>query len=43
MIEGGQEFIVAAYALTVGLLGGLALIVFLRARHWARAARKDKP
>lgn len=38
---GGDVFayIAAAYALTVASLGGLALVVFLRARHWAKQAR----
>jgi heme exporter protein CcmD len=40
MIAGGWSFIYAAYALTVLLLGGLAVIVLLRARHWSREARK---
>jgi len=40
MIEGGFEYVYAAYALTAGALGLAALIVVLRARHWAREARK---
>jgi heme exporter protein CcmD len=44
MIEGGEAFIAAAYALTVVLLGGLALVVALRARHWAKQVKKlDAP
>lgn len=40
MIEGGWAFINAAYAVTVLGLGTGALIVFLRARHWAKRARE---
>jgi hypothetical protein len=40
MIEGGWSYIYASYALTVALLGGLALVVALRALYWARQARK---
>jgi len=40
MIEGGLDFVYAAYALTAGALGVLALAVVLRARHWARRARE---
>lgn len=40
MIAGGWPFIYAAYALTVVSLGGLALVVLLRARRWSREARK---
>lgn len=38
---GGDVFtyVAAAYALTVASLVGLALAVFLRARHWAKQAR----
>lgn len=39
MIEGGWPFINAAYAVTVIGLGAGALVVFLRARHWAKRAR----
>ncbi len=40
MIASGWSFIYAAYAVTVALLGGLAVIVLLRARRWSREARK---
>lgn len=40
MIEGGWSYVYGAYALTVVLLGGVAIWVALRARHWAREARK---
>lgn len=32
-------YIAASYALTVTSLGGLAVVVFLRARYWAMQAR----
>ncbi|MEZ6024474.1 MAG: heme exporter protein CcmD [Hyphomonadaceae bacterium] len=38
MIEGGWQFVVASYALTVASLGGLALVVVLRLRTWAKRA-----
>jgi hypothetical protein len=38
MIEGGWPFINAAYAVTVLALGAAVLIVYLRARHWAKRA-----
>lgn len=40
MIEGGWPFVWASYVLCVGSLGALALVVVLRNRHWARAARE---
>jgi hypothetical protein len=40
MIEGGWPFINAAYAVTVLGLATAALIVFLRARYWAKRARE---
>lgn len=44
MIEGGWPFIWAAYALTIGGLAILALVVVLRLRYWASRARKlDRP
>jgi hypothetical protein len=44
MIHGGWSYVDAAYAVTLAGLVGLALIVVLRYRHWARAARAlDKP
>lgn len=39
MIEGGWAFIWASYAVTVAGLGVAAIVVALRLRHWARAAR----
>lgn len=40
MIEGGQAFVLAAYAVTGVGLAGLALIVVLRLMHWAKRARE---
>ena len=40
MIEGGWSFVWTAYALTVGALGVLILVVVLRLRHWSRRARE---
>ena len=40
MIVGGLSFVYAAYALTVSALAVLALVVLLRALHWARRARE---
>jgi hypothetical protein len=40
MIAGGWTFVIAAYAVTLGGLAVLALIVALRARQWAKRARK---
>lgn len=33
-------YVEAAYVVTALLLGGVAFIVFLRARYWARRARE---
>ncbi|HRE44419.1 MAG TPA: heme exporter protein CcmD [Terricaulis sp.] len=44
MVEGGLAFVWGSYALAGVSLAGLALVVLLRARHWAREARKlDRP
>ncbi len=43
MIEGGWAYVVAAYAVAGLALGGLALWVALRARYWAKQARKLEP
>lgn len=46
MIEGGWPFVYAAYALTVGSLGVLAVVTVLRLRAWTKRAAeldKDKP
>lgn len=40
MIEGGWPFVWASYALCVGSLGVLALVVVLRFLHWSKAARQ---
>lgn len=40
MIEGGWPFVWASYALCVGSVGALALVVVLRNQHWSKAARK---
>ena len=40
MIEGGWPFVWAAYAIAGGAFAALIAIVLLRARHWAREARK---
>lgn len=39
MIEHGWPYIWAAYALTLAGLAGLAVLVWLRLRTWARRAR----
>jgi hypothetical protein len=39
MIEGGWAYIWAAYAVALGALAALALVVTSRLAHWARAAR----
>lgn len=44
MIESGWPFVWAAYAVSLGALAVLAIVVVVRALHWARAARElDKP
>jgi heme exporter protein CcmD len=44
MIDGGWPFVWASYALMGGAFAALAAIVLLRARYWAREARKlEKP
>ncbi|MFZ2030647.1 MAG: hypothetical protein WAU68_10095 [Vitreimonas sp.] len=40
MIAGGWNFVIAAYAVTLGGLAVLALSVALRARTWAKRARE---
>jgi len=40
MVEGGWSFIWAAYAVSIGALAVLAIVVAVRLAHWARAARK---
>jgi hypothetical protein len=40
MISGGWNFVIAAYAVTLGGLAVLAIIVTLRARAWAKRARE---
>jgi hypothetical protein len=40
MIAGGWNFVIAAYAVTLGGLAALALLVALRARQWAKRARE---
>jgi len=39
MIEGGWVFIWPAYAVTLGALAVLALIVIVRHAHWSKRAR----
>jgi hypothetical protein len=39
MIHGGWSYVDAAYAVTLAGLVVLVVIVGLRSRHWARAAR----
>jgi hypothetical protein len=39
MIEGGASFVTAAYAVAIGGLAVLTIIVALRAWHWAKLAR----
>ena len=46
MIEGGWDYIWAAYGATIASLAALALAVSLRLAHWAKHARaldKAKP
>jgi heme exporter protein CcmD len=40
MVEGGWAFVWAAYALTIGSMVALSIVVALRSRHWARQSRK---
>ncbi len=40
MIEGGLNYVYAAYAAALGGLTVLTLIIVLRAIHWAREAKK---
>lgn len=40
MIEGGWEFIWPAYAVALGALGVLAIVVVTRLRTWAQRARE---
>ena len=40
MIEGGWPLVAAAYAVAALALLALATSVLLRARHWAREARR---
>lgn len=39
MIEGGWVYVCAAYGVALGGLSALALLVSLRARHWAKRAK----
>lgn len=39
MIEGGWSFVYAAYAVAGVALAGLAALVVLRLRHWAKRAK----
>lgn len=39
MIEGGWPYVWASYALTVTVVGALALTVTFRLRHWSKRAR----
>lgn len=40
MIEGGWDFVVTAYAIALGALGVLAVVVAARLRTWSRRARE---
>ena len=40
MIQGGWVFVTPAYVVTIGGLAVLALVAFVRARHWAKKARE---
>ncbi len=40
MISGGWNFVIAAYAVTLGGLAVLAIVVMVRARAWAKRARE---
>ncbi len=43
MIEGGWDFVWPAYAVALGALAVLAVVVILRLRAWERRARELKP
>ena len=44
MIEGGWNFVWAAYAIALGGLGVLTVVVLARLRAWAERARElDRP
>lgn len=43
MIEGGWAFVIAAYVVTIALLGALTLAVAMSARRWAKRARELEP
>jgi hypothetical protein len=44
MIEGGWAYIWPAYAIALGAIGALTVIVLLRLHVWSRRARAlDKP
>jgi len=44
MIEGGWSFVWPAYAIALGAIAALTVIVLLRLRLWSRRARElDKP
>jgi hypothetical protein len=43
MIEGGWPYIWAAYAVAIGALAALAIVVIARAMHWAQMAKREKP
>ena len=40
MIEGGWEFVSAAYAVAIGAIGVMTAIVVVRLNAWARRARE---
>lgn len=40
MIEGGWAYVYAAYAVALGGLGALTLIIVIRAIRWGREAKK---
>jgi heme exporter protein CcmD len=44
MIEGGWAYIWPAYAITLGAIGVLTIVVLMRLRAWSRRAGKlEKP
>lgn len=43
MIEGGWDYVWPAYAVTIGALIVVSVVVALRAMHWAKRARAFEP
>jgi heme exporter protein CcmD len=43
MIEGGWDYVWPAYAITIGALGVLVVVVAARYAHWTKRARALEP